>query len=54
MAVIPLSPVTQKPPEGDENDVPPIRIMTNQTIEKGSRVPAIFEHVHSYFFSKVS
>lgn len=34
MAVIPLSPVTQKPPEGDGNDVPPIRIMTNQTIEK--------------------
>lgn len=34
MAVIPLSPVTQKPPEGDGNDVPPIRIMTNQTIER--------------------
>lgn len=36
MAVIPLSPVTQKPPEGDGNDVPPIRIITNQTIGRGT------------------
>ncbi|KAL0123144.1 hypothetical protein PUN28_007642 [Cardiocondyla obscurior] len=35
MAVIPLSPVTQKPPEDDENDVPPIRIITNQTPSSG-------------------
>lgn len=52
---IPLSPVTQEPPGGDQNDAPPTRIMTNQTIGRCLVPPssclAIFEHVHQHFFS---